>query len=51
MRLLAEADPLDTKRLRVTVKSDGAFKLRLVRNGRIQTIRVKAGEQVLSDWG
>jgi hypothetical protein len=45
--LVAEADPLDAKRLRVTVKSDGAFKLRLVRDGQIQTVLVQAGKQVL----
>ena len=46
--LVAEADPLDVKRLRVTVKSDSAFKLRLVRDGRTRTVDVKAGEQALS---
>ena len=39
--LLAEADPLDAKRLCVTVKSDGAFKLRLVRDGRTQIVPIK----------
>ena len=47
--LVAEADPLDARHLHVTVKSDGAFKLRLVRDGRTQTVRVEAGEQVISD--
>jgi hypothetical protein len=47
--LLAEAAPLDAKHLRVTVKSDGAFKLRLVRDGRTQIVSVKAGEQAIAD--
>jgi glycogen debranching enzyme len=46
--LVAEADPSDAKRLRVTVKSDGAFKLRLLRGGRSQTVHVKTGEQLFS---
>jgi hypothetical protein len=46
--LVAEADPSDAKRLCVTVKSDGAFKLRLLRRGRSQTVHVKTGEQLFS---
>ena len=49
--LLAQADPLDATRLCVTVKSDGAFKLRLVRDGRTQIVPINAGEQAFAGSG
>jgi hypothetical protein len=46
--LVAEPVAPKGKRFRVTVKSDGAFKLRLVHQSRSKSVSVKAGEQVCS---
>jgi len=46
--LAAEPVASEGKHLQVTVKSDGAFKLRLVHQGRSKSVSVKAGEQVCS---
>jgi glycogen debranching enzyme len=46
--LLAEADPADAKQLRLSETSDGAFTLRLLREGRTQSVNVKPGAQVVS---
>ncbi len=44
--LVAEPDPGNVKQLRLSVKSDGAFTLRVIRGGRSKTFRVSNGEQV-----
>ena len=45
--LVAEPVAPEGKRFRVTVQSDGAFKLRLIHQGRGKSVSVKAGEQVI----
>jgi hypothetical protein len=45
--LVAEPVAPEGKRFQVTVQSDGAFKLRLVRGDRTRSVSVKAGEQVI----
>ena len=46
--LVAEADPTDQRRVRISVHSDGAFNLKVARDGDVQTFAVGQGHQIFT---